>query len=428
MSFTSFQFHPALASNLERLNFTQPTPIQAQAIPAVLGKRDVIGLAQTGTGKTAAFMLPIMQQLLAKPSKKIRALVIVPTRELAEQIRQVAADLSQGTALRTITIYGGVSINPQFNNLRRGCDIVIACPGRLLDHLQQRSIDLSAVEHLVLDEADQMFDMGFLPNIRRVLQHLPKARQNLLFSATMPDEIRKLTGELLRNPQTIQVGATAPVATVAHALYPTPQHLKTELLIALLREISHDSVLVFTRTKHRAKKVEKALAKARFDVAALHGNLSQNRRQASMQGFRSGEFQVLVATDIAARGIDISSVSHVINYDIPDTTEAYTHRIGRTGRAQKTGDAFTLVSREDEGMIRQIERVLKSKIDRKTISSFDYKQAAPPREPDRRPLRSAHEGQEHRRPQQHGGRNSRRNNHRGNDRRSSERPAARDWR
>ncbi|MBN8547855.1 MAG: DEAD/DEAH box helicase [Deltaproteobacteria bacterium] len=400
MSFEAFQLHSALVSNLQRLQFTQATPIQAQAIPAVLSQRDLIGLAQTGTGKTAAFMLPILQRLLEKPSNKIRALIVVPTRELAEQIRQVASELSRGTPIKTITIYGGVAFNPQRSNLHRGCDIVIACPGRLLDHIQQRTIDLRSVEHLVLDEADQMFDMGFLPNIRRILQHVPKNRQSLLFSATMPPEIRRLTGEILNNPQTIQIGETAPASTVAHALYPVPQHLKTELLIALLRDISHDSVLVFTRTKHRAKKVEKALQKARFEVAALHGNLSQNRRQASMQGFRSGEFQVLVATDIAARGVDISTVSHVINYDIPDTTEAYTHRIGRTGRAQKTGDAFTLVSREDEGMIRQIERVLKAKIDRKTIASFDYTQAAAPREPNRefQPQRRARPaGRPHRR-------------------------------
>jgi ATP-dependent RNA helicase RhlE len=385
MTFEAFKLHTALVSNLQRLQFTTPTPIQTQAIPAVLEKRDLIGLAQTGTGKTAAFMLPILQRLLESESKKVRALIVVPTRELAEQIRQVAQDLSHGTRIRAITIYGGVGMRPQVDSLRRGCDIVIACPGRLLDHIQQRTIDLRSLEVLVLDEADQMFDMGFLPSIRRLMQHIPRNRQSLLFSATMPPDIRRLTGEILHNPTTIQVGESAPVATVAHALYPVPQHLKTDLLVSLLHEISHESVLVFTRTKHRARKLELALQRARFEVASLHGNLSQNRRQASMQGFRDGKFQVLVATDIAARGVDISSVSHVINFDIPDTTEAYTHRIGRTGRAQKTGDAFTLITSEDEDMVRQIERVLRARIERKKIIGFDYTKVAPPRDTERRP-------------------------------------------
>lgn len=419
MSFEAFKLHSALVSNLQRLQFREPTPIQTQAIPAVLTKRDLIGLAQTGTGKTAAFMLPILHRLLEQESKKIRALVVVPTRELAEQIRQVAIDLSRGTSIRVATIYGGVAFGPQLSNLRRGCDIVIACPGRLLDHIQQRTIDLKSLEFLVLDEADQMFDMGFLPSIRRLIQHIPKTRQSLFFSATMPPEIRRLTGEILNNPHTIQIGESAPVATVAHALYPVSQNLKTELLIALLHEISHESVLVFTRTKHRAKKLEKALHQARFEVASLHGNLSQNRRQAAMQGFRSGEFQVLVATDIAARGVDISSVSHVINYDIPDTTEAYTHRIGRTGRAQKTGDAFTLVTREDEGMIRQIEKVLRARVDRKKVTNFNYDQAPAAREPERRPaVRQSRSPARHRSP---GGERSSQSSYR-------ERSNSRDWR
>ena len=379
MSFDNFCLHAQISSNIHALDYETPTPIQRAAIPVVMKGRDIIGLAQTGTGKTAAFLLPILNRLLAKPGKGIRVLIVVPTRELADQIREAALDFSEGTKIRSVTLYGGVSINPQIQALRRGCEIVIACPGRLLDHLQQRTIDLRGVDTLVLDEADQMFDMGFLPNIRKIVQHLPKSRQTLLFSATMPAEIRRLTNEVLQNPETIQAGSIAPVATVAHALYPVPQHLKTALLMELLKTISSESVLVFTRTKHRAKRLEEVLQKARFKVASLHGNLSQNRRQASMKGFRSGEFQVLVATDIAARGIDISSVTHVINYDIPDTTEAYTHRIGRTGRAERNGDAFTFVTQEDNEMVRQVEKVLKAPIERRHIEGFDYRAAAPAR-------------------------------------------------
>jgi len=303
--------------------------------------------------------------------------VIAPTRELAEQINDAVLDLGSQTRLKSITVYGGVGVNPQIEKLKNGVEIVVACPGRLLDHINQGTIDLSNLELLVLDEADQMFDMGFLPDIRRILKQLPPQRQTLLFSATMPPEIRGLAREILRDPVTVQVDTVAPAATVTHALYPVAQHLKTPLLMQLLKHTDTESVLIFTRTKHRAKRLGEQLEKAGYRAASLQGNLSQNRRQAAMEGFRSGEFQILVATDIAARGIDVSQVSHVINYDIPDTVEAYIHRIGRTGRAARSGDAFTLISDEDTVMVRAIERTLGSAIERRTVEGFDYAVAAP---------------------------------------------------
>jgi len=393
VKFETFKFHPSIAAGVKALGYITPTPIQAQAIPPVLEGRDVMGLAQTGTGKTAAFVLPILERLLRGPHGRVRALIIAPTRELAEQTHVSIVALGRDTKLRSVTIYGGVSVNPQIQKVRSGVDIIVACPGRLLDHLNQKTIDLSYVEVLVLDEADRMFDMGFLPDIRKILKHVPAKRQTLLFSATMPDDIRRLAHEVLRDPVTVQVGHTAPASTVSHALYPVEPHLKTALLLELLRHTDTGSVLVFTRTKHRAKRIGQQLEKAGYKAASLQGNLSQNRRQAALDGFRDGSFQILVATDIAARGIDVSSISHVINYDIPDTADAYTHRIGRTGRAAKTGDAFTLVSREDEDMVRSIERVLGAKIERRTLKDFDYNKSAPardaefarpPREPQRR--------------------------------------------
>ena len=393
MSFSSFNLDPQIVAGVKALGYTAPTPIQRQAIPPVLEGKDVMGLAQTGTGKTAAFVLPILERLMKGPRGRVRALIIAPTRELAEQIHESINALGFQTKLRSITIYGGVGVNPQIQKLRAGVDIVVACPGRLLDHINQGTINLSQTEVLVLDEADRMFDMGFLPDIRRILKHVPARRQTLLFSATMPDDIRKLAHEVLKNPVTVQVGHTAPVNTVSHALYPVAQHLKTGLLLELLKHTNTESVLIFTRTKHRAKRVGQQLEKAGYKAASLQGNLSQNKRQAALDGFRDGSFQVLVATDIAARGIDVSSISHVINYDMPDTADAYTHRIGRTGRAAKTGDAFTFITREDEDMVRSIERVLGEKVERRTLKGFDYTKAAPsrdtefarpPREPQRR--------------------------------------------
>jgi ATP-dependent RNA helicase RhlE len=403
MGFNSFKLHPQIMAGVKALGYTTPTPIQVQAIPPVLNGRDVMGLAQTGTGKTAAFVLPILQRLLPGPRGKVRTLIIAPTRELAEQIHVAIVALGRDTRLRSCTIYGGVGLNPQIQNLRKGVDIVVACPGRLLDHIKQKTINLSHLEVLVLDEADRMFDMGFLPDVRRIIKHLPAKRQNLMFSATMADDIRKLAHEVLHNPVTVQVGHSAPANTVSHALFPVEQHLKTGLLMELLKHTDTESILIFTRTKHRAKRIGQQLEREGYKASSLQGNLSQNRRQEALDGFRSGKYQILVATDIAARGIDVSSISHVINYDIPDTTDAYTHRIGRTGRAAKTGDAFTFVSREDEPLVRSIEHVLGEKIERRTLRDFDYKKPAPvrdtefarsPRQPQRRRAqpRSEHAG------------------------------------
>ncbi|MFA4829363.1 MAG: DEAD/DEAH box helicase [Thermodesulfovibrionales bacterium] len=380
MEFKDFQFHPLVAAGVKAAGYNEPTPIQVQAIPSVMQGRDVMGLAQTGTGKTAVFALPILHRLMQGGRRKARALVIAPTRELAEQIHEHITGLGSKTGLRSVTIYGGVNINPQFEKLRRGVEIIVACPGRLLDHMGQGTVDLSQIEVLVLDEADHMFDMGFLPDIRRILKHLPRKRQTLLFSATMPEEIRRLARDVLNDPVTVQVGHTAPADTVSHALYPVEQHLKTSLLMELLRHTDTESVLVFTRTKHRAKRVGEQLQKAGYRASSLQGNLSQNRRQAALDGFRDGKYQVLVATDIAARGIDVSNISHVINYDIPATVDAYTHRIGRTGRAAKTGDAFTFITHEDGETVRSIERVLGEKIERRFMEGFDYKKSAPARD------------------------------------------------
>ncbi|MEK6699934.1 MAG: DEAD/DEAH box helicase [Nitrospirota bacterium] len=380
MGFSQFKLHPQITAGVKAIGYTTPTPIQLQAIPPVLQGKDVMGLAQTGTGKTAAFVLPILERLMTGPRGRVRALIIAPTRELAEQIHTAAGELGRQTKLRSVTIYGGVGVNPQIQKLRAGVEIVVACPGRLLDHINQGTIDLSHLEVLVLDEADRMFDMGFLPDIRRIIKHVPAKRQTLLFSATMPDDIRRLAHEVLHAPVTVQVGHTAPANTVSHALYPIPQHLKTALLLEVLRHTDTESVLIFTRTKHRAKTVGRKLEQAGYRAASLQGNLSQNKRQAALDGFRSGSHQILVATDIAARGIDVSLISHVINYDMPDTADAYTHRIGRTGRAAKTGDAFTFVTQEDEPMVRSIERVLGEKVERRTVKGFDYKQAAPSRD------------------------------------------------
>ena len=380
MSFSLFKFHPKLTANVNALGYKIPTPIQVQAIPPVLAGKDVMGLAQTGTGKTAVFVLPILERLLPGQRGKVRALIIAPTRELAEQTHVSIGELGRNTGLKSCTIYGGVGINPQIQKLRAGVDIVVACPGRLLDHLNQKTINLTSLEVLVLDEADRMFDMGFLPDVRRIVKQLPIKRQTLMFSATMADSIRKLTDEVLHDPVTVRVGHSAPAHTVSHAIYPVEQHLKTALLMELLKHTDTESILIFTRTKHRAKRIGQQLEKAGYKAASLQGNLSQNKRQDALDGFRNGSYQILVATDIAARGIDVLSISHVINYDIPDTTDAYTHRIGRTGRAAKTGDAFTFVSPEDEPLVKSIERVLGKKIERRILKDFDYKKSAPARD------------------------------------------------
>jgi ATP-dependent RNA helicase RhlE len=379
MDFESFKLNPSIAASIKAMGYVEPTPIQAQALPIALSGRDVLGQAQTGTGKTAAFVLPILQRLLGRPKGPVRALIVAPTRELAEQIKLAIQEMGQRTGLRSAALYGGVGMEPQIRALRMGTDIVVACPGRLLDHIERRNIDLSHVEILVLDEADRMLDMGFLPDIRRIVSCVPRKRQTMLFSATIPNDIRRLAHEFMHEPYTVQVGHSAPAETVSHALYPVQQHLKTPLLIELLRKTDTRSVLVFTRTKHRAKRLGTQLWDAGFKAASIQGNLSQSKRQAAMDGFRSGAYQILVATDIAARGIDVSTISHVINYDIPNTADAYTHRIGRTGRVDRTGDAFTLVTQEDEGMVRTIERLLGQRIERRSLAGFDYDRAAPPK-------------------------------------------------
>lgn len=385
MSFEAFNFHPAVAAGVVDAGYETPTPIQERAIPQVLKSRDLVGLAQTGTGKTAAFVLPILNRLMGGKHGCVRALIMAPTRELAEQIHQAIETLGRKTRINSVAVYGGVGINPQIQKLKHS-DIVVACPGRLLDHIGRHTINLSQLEVLVIDEADEMFDMGFLPDIRRISKHLPAKRQTMLFSATMPPVIRRLAEELLRDPVTVKVGVTAPAETVSHALYPVAQHLKTALLLKLLGNTDTQSVLVFTRTKHRAKSLGQKLVAAGYRSTSLQGNLSQNRRQAALDGFRNGTFQILVATDIAARGIDVTRISHVINYDVPSTPEAYIHRIGRTGRATCSGEAFTFITGDDRDMVRAINRIIGSEIEQRTLSAFDYGSPAPTREV-RSPLR-----------------------------------------
>jgi ATP-dependent RNA helicase RhlE len=376
-TFESFGLNPNVMSGVKLSGYTTPTPIQSQALPHALAGKDVIGLAQTGTGKTAAFVLPMLQRLQTHKRGNIRALVISPTRELAEQTNECIASLGRRTQIRGISLYGGVGMYQQKRDLRDGVDVVVACPGRLLDHIWQGSIDMSSVELLVIDEADRMFDMGFLPDIKNILKCLPEKRQTLLFSATMPADVRSLIQVYLHEPVTVQIGHAAPASSVSHALYPVKQHLKSALLTELLRQVETESVVVFTRTKHRAERVAEHLKRAGFNVTSLQGNLAQARRQAAIDSFRAGRSKIMVATDIAARGIDVLSISHVINYDMPDTTDAYTHRIGRTGRVDKTGEAFTLVSPEDGEMVRAVERVLNKKIERRTLPGFDYTSEAP---------------------------------------------------
>ncbi|MFZ2095328.1 MAG: DEAD/DEAH box helicase [Anaerolineales bacterium] len=377
MNFNSFAFHPQINAGISVAGYSIPTAIQLHTIPPILEGRDVLGLAQTGTGKTAAFVLPILQHLLSGPRGKLRALILSPTRELSEQTHTNIEILGRQTGLRSMTIYGGVSSQPQIKKLRTGVEIVVACPGRLLDLMGQKVINLGHIEILVIDEADRMFDMGFLPDIRRILAALPRQRQTLLFSATMPDEIRALANEFLDHPVKVDLGVTRPVATIGHALYPVDQNRKTELLLALLRKSGNGQILVFTRTKHRAKKVAEQLVKAGLPATSLQGNLSQNRRQQAMNNFRTGRIKVLVATDIAARGIDVSQISHVINFDMPDTADAYTHRIGRTGRMARQGTALTLVTQDDLPMIRTIERLLGGALEQRQLAGFDKKQPSP---------------------------------------------------
>lgn len=373
-AFSMFGLDPRLELAIRDAGYEAPTPVQSATIPVGLEGIDLIGTAQTGTGKTAAFMLPILQHLIANPVSKPRTRVVVltPTRELAEQIHESFVTLGKHTGITSATVYGGVAMSPQEKALRTGVEVIVACPGRLLDHMDRGNADLAHVEKLVLDEADRMLDMGFLPSIKRVLSQLPRERHSMLFSATFARELEQLVKQTLNNPRRIDVGLRAPAKTVAHALYPCPQHLKTALVLKLLEQTNANSILIFTRTKHRANRIARQISAAGYGTAALHSNKSQNQRQLALDDFRSGRCQILVATDIAARGLDVESISHVINYDVPDTADTYIHRIGRTGRAEREGDAMTLVTSEDAAVVWDIERALGGPIERRTQDDFDY--------------------------------------------------------
>jgi len=351
--------------------------IQVAAIPPALAGQDLIGTAQTGTGKTAAFVLPILHRLINGPRNQTRALIVTPTRELAEQIHDSIRSLGAGTRLRSATIYGGVAAGPQIQALRDGVEILVACPGRLLDHIEQRQAKLGGVEILVLDEADRMLDMGFLPSVKRILKHVPARRQTLLFSATFPEEIEELAAQHLSRPQRIAIGLSRPARTVTHAIFPVPQHLKGSLLLGLLKQTDASSVLIFTRTRHRAQRLARQIAAAGYKVTSLHSDRTQGQRQSALNGFKNGIYQIMVATDIAARGLDVENISHVINFDIPDTADAYIHRIGRTGRAERTGDAFTLVTPDDDAMVRTLEKIMGQPLRRQKLADFDYTAPTP---------------------------------------------------
>jgi ATP-dependent RNA helicase RhlE len=369
--FAPFEFPAELERGIAAMGFTQPRPIQLATIPAALAGEDVLGLAETGTGKTAAFALPMLDLLLEEPSRKPRGLVIAPTRELATQIDAEIRSLARFTKLRTTVIYGGVPMSKQIRALAGQVDIIVACPGRLIDLIERRAVKLDAIECLVLDEADHMFDMGFLPGIRRILAELPRDRQNLLFSATMPQEIRRLADEVLHRPHVVQLSRSQPASTIDHALYPVHPDRKRDLLEHFLRDAACTSAIVFTRTKHRAKRLAQQLEREGHRAVALQGNMSQAQRDRAMAGFRAKRFDVLVATDLVARGIDIEAVSHVINYDAPGTPEAYTHRIGRTGRSERSGIACTFVTYEDRAWVMATEKLLGNSIPRRDVVGMD---------------------------------------------------------
>jgi ATP-dependent RNA helicase RhlE len=379
MNFENFGFNPAIMAGIQEAGFETPTPIQCKSISPILNGQDLIGLAQTGTGKTAAFALPIMQRLTTRPRGRVGAAVISPTRELAEQTCQAFTSLGKKTGLRSLAIYGGVGMDRQLTGLSRGVEIVVGCPGRLLDHLWRGTLDFTHLEMLVIDEADRMFDMGFLPSIRMILECILQPRQTLLFSATMPTDIRQLAQEILHNPITVQIGRSLPAATVSHALYPVGEIQKSALLKDILRKTDTESVLVFTRTKYRAARLGQELKKEGFKAVSLQGDMSQPQRQAAFDGFRKGAFKIMVATDIAARGIDVLSISHVINYDMPDDTDSYIHRIGRTGRVNQEGSALTFVTGKDGALVRDLESLLNVKLERRTVPGFDYKTPPPDR-------------------------------------------------
>ncbi|WP_320044657.1 DEAD/DEAH box helicase [uncultured Desulfobacter sp.] len=375
MNFTQFDFHPGIYAGIRSAGFTNATPIQEKTIPSILEGKDVLGLAQTGTGKTAAFLLPIFQHLLnrrvEKTSAQPRALIMVPTRELAEQIYGNIKKLAAHTTIKSIAVYGGVKKTPQIKILRGGVDIVVACPGRLLDLLNEKALTLKSIETLVLDEADQMLDMGFMPDIQRIIRYLPKNRQSLVFSATMPRQIEHMVQTMLHRPVKIQINHKRPAPSIRHSWITVRKEERTALLKKMFSGKDMTSTLVFTRTKHKAKSLACQLKKSGYSAASLQGNLSQNQRRKAMDGFRNGSFNILVATDIAARGIDVSGVSHVINYDLPDTVETYIHRTGRTGRADQSGQAYTFASPSDGKMIAMIEKNLGRKMKNQSRLSME---------------------------------------------------------
>ena len=374
MKFSEFKLDKKLLAGVRESQFIAPTPIQRQVIPHILAKRDVVGLAQTGTGKTAAYILPILQSLLNVPRSSIQVLILVPTRELADQVNQEVLALARETPIRSMSVYGGVNINPQVDRLKKGIDIVVACPGRLLDHIERDTINLNKVTVLVLDEADRLFDMGFMPDVRKILTFLPRSRQTLLFSATMSTDIRQLVDDVLDNPVTVKVAANAPTPTVSHVLFPVKVSRKDDLLIEILyreQKITR-SILVFARTKNRARQVAKWLKEFGHKVTLLEGDLTQFRRTKAIQGFRDGTYQILVATDIAARGIDVAGISHVINYDMPDNFETYIHRIGRTGRISESGVAYTFATPRDKVAVNVLKKTLKGKLERRLLEGFTY--------------------------------------------------------
>jgi ATP-dependent RNA helicase RhlE len=373
MNFNQFQLHPDLLRGVAELGFTEPTPIQVDAIPPALAGRDLLACAMTGSGKTAAFGLPILHRLIGKPRGATRALIVTPTRELAAQIVEHLDALSVHTRLTAAAVFGGVSATPQERAFRDGVDIIVACPGRLLDHFQHPYARLVALEILVLDEADRMLDMGFLPDVRRVLAHLPASLQTLFFSATMPEPIVALSREMLRAPVRINIERkAAPAVGVRQALYPVAQELKSHLLVALLRSGGVGSAIVFTRTKHRANRLAEFLDRRGVDAVRLHGNRSQLQRTEALQGLKEGKHRVLVATDIAQRGIDVEGLTHVINFDVPHVPDDYIHRVGRTARAGAAGDAFTFVAPDEEADLRAIERAVGRRLPRVKLDGFDY--------------------------------------------------------
>jgi len=375
VNFHSFKLDSRLMRGIIRAGYVTPTPVQEKAIPPAMAGHDIIGTAQTGTGKTAAFVLPILHKLLARPGQRTRALIVTPTRELAEQIHKVIRELGTDSGIRSATVYGGVSAAPQLRALRSGVEILIACPGRLLDHIRRGHANLDEVEIVVLDEADRMLDMGFLPDVRRILKHVSHQRQMLLFSATFPGEIERLASKTMTDPKRIAIGISQPVHTVSHALFPVDVQFKTPLLLSLLKQTETGPVLVFTRTKRRAERLSRQIGRAGHRVISLHGDRSQAQRRAALEGFRDGRFRIMVATDLAARGLDIEGISHVVNYDMPNTADDYIHRIGRTGRADRTGDAFTFVTPRDDDTVKAVEQTMGKPLPRKKLPDFNHAEA-----------------------------------------------------